>query len=152
VDPTGDGAKDLLQEAAVMAQVGMHPNLISLIGVVTSGTPLLIVLALCENGSLKSQLVERALGEGKLATKRGQLPSKLDADLAVDIAHGMQHLVENNLVHRDLAARNVLLDAALNAKVADFGLYVARTLLFNVETHNISARGCYIGPRACLLM
>jgi hypothetical protein len=121
MDPSGDGAADLVQEAAVMAQVDSHINLVSLIGVVTSGTPLLLVIALCEHGSLKSQLEKRALGEGKLAAPQGGLPAKLDADIAVDIARGMHHLVEASLVHRDLAARNVLLDSALNAKVADFG-------------------------------
>jgi hypothetical protein len=122
-DPSGDGAKDLLQEAAVMAQVGYHPHLVSLVGVVTSGVPLLLVISFCENGSLQSQLKKRALGEGKLAPKSpGALPPKLDVDIALDIVKGMQCLVEFNMVHRDLAARNVLLDGQLNGKVADFGL------------------------------
>jgi hypothetical protein len=123
---TGDGAADLLQEATIMAQVGNHPNLVSLIGVVTSGVPLLIIIALCEHGSLKSQLEQRMLGEGKLAINpeatRPNRPPKTDAAIGVDIARGMQHLVEHNMVHRDLAARNVLLDSQLVAKVADFGL------------------------------
>jgi serine/threonine protein kinase len=121
-DPTGDGAADLLQEATVMAQIGNHVNLVSLIGVVTSGVPLLIIIALCENGSLKSQLERRVLGEGKLTAKPGAFPPKIDADIGVEIARGMHHLVEHHLVHRDLAARNVLLDSQLVAKVADFGL------------------------------
>jgi hypothetical protein len=121
-DPTGDGAADLLQEATVMAQIGTHINLVSLIGVVTSGVPLLIIIALCENGSLKGQLEKRVLGEGKLAAKPGVLPPKIDADIGLEIARGMLHLVEHHLVHRDLAARNVLLDSQLVCKVADFGL------------------------------
>jgi serine/threonine protein kinase len=121
-DSTGEGAHDLLQEATIMAQVGVHANLVSLIGVVTSGTPLLVIIALCSHGSLKAQLEMRALGEGELAGEEGALPPKIDADIALEIAQGMQHLVEHHLVHRDLAARNVLLDAALVCKVADFGL------------------------------
>jgi serine/threonine protein kinase len=122
-DPSGEGAKDLLQEAAVMAQVGYHPHLVSLVGVVTSGTPLVLVMSFCEYGSLQSQLKKRALGEGQLAPKSpGALPPKLDVDIALDIAKGMQCLVEFNTVHRDLAARNVLLDGQLKGKVADFGL------------------------------
>jgi len=93
-----------------------------LIGVVTSGTPLLIIISLCENGSLKHQLEKRVRGEGKLAAQPGALPPKMDADIGLEIAQGVQHLVEYHLVHRDLAARNVLLDSQLVAKVADFGL------------------------------
>ena len=44
IDPASEGAKDLLQEAVVMANVD-HPNLVSLIGVITSGVPLLLVVA-----------------------------------------------------------------------------------------------------------
>ena len=37
----GEGAREMVQEAAIMAQVPNHENLVSLIGVVTTGSPLL---------------------------------------------------------------------------------------------------------------
>ena len=89
-----------------------------MIGVVTAGTPLFLIISLCEYGSLQSQLKKRKMGEGALTGRK----QKHNVDIALDIARGMQHLVEHHLIHRDLAARNVLLDADLNAKVADFGL------------------------------
>ena len=52
----GEGADEMFKEATVMAQVTGHPNLVSLIGVVTSGAPLLLILTFCEHGSLLSYL------------------------------------------------------------------------------------------------
>lgn len=117
----GDGADELLREALVMAQLTGHPNVVSLIGVVTSGVPLLLLLSLCENGSLQSCLKEGTCpGQANLP---GTAPSNASVlKMALEIARGMKHLVDGKFVHRDLAARNVLLDSEFVCKVADFGL------------------------------
>lgn len=117
-----DAERDLMTEAAVMAQVDAHINLESLVGVVTSGQPKLLLLSLCEHGSLLGALQARQCGEGPLTYQRGATAIKLDVDLASDVACGMEQLAKCHFVHRDLAARNVLLDSKLTAKVADFGL------------------------------
>jgi hypothetical protein len=56
---TGEGADDLHKEASVMAQLAGHPNLVALVGVVTSGLPLFLLLSLCEHGSLLSVLQQQ---------------------------------------------------------------------------------------------
>ena len=49
-----------------------------------------------------------------------------------DIALGMKYLYSKRIRHRDLKAANVLLDEHYRAKVCDFGLSKAETLM----THN----------------
>lgn len=119
-DAKGEGAEEMLREATVMAQVSGHPNLVSLIGVVTSGVPLLLAISMCETGSLLSLLKERKL-KGNVERK-AQFTLAERIGFAIDTAKGMAHLTANSFVHRDLAARNVLVDATMNCKVADFGL------------------------------
>jgi hypothetical protein len=108
----GEGATELLREASVMALVENHAHIVGLIGVVTSGTPLLLLLTYCEHGALSSCLKKRDV----IPTTKSKL------ELGLDVALGMEHLSKSNFVHRDLAARNVLLDSIWCGKVADFGL------------------------------
>jgi serine/threonine protein kinase len=121
---TGEGADEMMREAAVMAQYPNHPNLVALVGVVTSGLPLLLLLSFCEYGSLLGYL------EGKgPRTIHGITPRHFTTTnertrirMAFEIARGMAHLAASRFVHRDLAARNVLVDSEITCKVADFGL------------------------------
>ena len=114
-DGFGEAASELFREAAVMQQVAGpgtgHPNLVSIIGVVTKGTPLLLILSLCDRGSI----LDVVKAEGGLSWEK-------KVWLMLGSALGMAHLAEKSFVHRDLAARNVLVDSAMTAKVADFGL------------------------------
>jgi serine/threonine protein kinase len=113
-------ADDLTTEATVMAQLAGHRNVVSIIGVVTSGTPLILVLAYCDHGSLMGHLAKRAARGAAVA-------AAFKIDFGAQTARGMEHLAGRHFVHRDLAARNVLLSSGqslsgLVCKVADFGL------------------------------
>jgi surface protein len=115
-----EATADLMTEAAVMAQLAGHPNLVSIIGVVTSGNPLILILSYCDHGSMLSHL-KRSVAEGNA------LPLAHKIDFAAQTARGMAHLSGRHFIHRDLAARNVLLTSGrstsnLVCKVADFGL------------------------------
>jgi hypothetical protein len=115
-----EGAQDLLTEAFVMAHVGSHLNLVSMIGVVTTGSPYLLVLSYCDNGSLLSFISKRAAdGTPISATQK--------LSFAWQSSAGVGHLISKEFIHRDLAARNVLVASGkatggLVCKVADFGL------------------------------
>ncbi|XP_039582573.1 ephrin type-B receptor 4-like, partial [Passer montanus] len=103
--------REFLREAARMAQF-LHPNVLRLRGVVSAGSPAMIVTEFLEHGALDAFLRGR---EGTLS------PLQLVAMLR-GIAAGMRYLAEAGFVHRDLAARNILVDAHLVCKVSDFGL------------------------------
>lgn len=115
-----EGAQDLVAEATVMMQVSGHPNLVSIIGVITAGDPLVLVLQYCEHGSALGYL-KKMFAAGKAVTVEAKMA------MASEIAKGMAHLAKLQFIHRDLAARNVLLTSGLSksgivCKVADFGL------------------------------
>jgi serine/threonine protein kinase len=99
----------LLEEAALMAQFS-HPHVVQLIGVMTAGDPIMVVLEYCEFGSLSSYLQKTS------ATETQKLI------LAGDCAEGLQYLHKKGCIHRDIAARNVLLNSELRAKISDFGM------------------------------
>eukprot|EP00039_Didymoeca_costata_P002163 m.57956 g.57956 ORF g.57956 m.57956 type:complete len:1717 (+) comp11144_c1_seq1:172-5322(+) len=109
-----EASQELVAEATLMAQVE-HSNLVSIIGVITRGNPMVLVMSFCEHGSLLS-LLKRRKDEGDPISRTAKVR------LSIEIAMGMGHLHEHAFVHRDLAARNVLVATGMVAKVADFGL------------------------------
>ena len=99
----------MLQEAAVMSGLS-HDNVVKLIGVVTVGDPVMIVIEFCDRGSLKEYF--------QTATP----PDEVLSAFTMDCALGMEYLASRNIVHRDLAARNVLVDSNIRCKISDYGM------------------------------
>lgn len=101
-----------LVEASVMTSL-RHPNLVSLIGLVTGGKAIQIITEFMAKGCLMDYLRSRGRA---VITKEDQIK------FASDTARGMAYLENKSIVHRDLATRNVLLNDDDVAKVSDFGL------------------------------
>jgi serine/threonine protein kinase len=115
IDSKPEARDELVSEAIVMAQLTGHLNVVSLVGVITRGDPLVLILSYCEHGSLLSYV----RGQHKAGTT---VYLEVKRRLLMEVACGMQHLASSRYIHRDLAARNVLIASGLVAQVADFGL------------------------------
>ena len=98
-----DAAQELKAEAVLMALVGEHKHLVSLIGVVTRGDPLIVIVSYCEEGDL--------LGLLKKRSKEGKVALELKLRFAMHVAHGMKHLADNRFV------RNVLIEIHINRDI-----------------------------------
>eukprot|EP00056_Hartaetosiga_gracilis_P011121 m.166535 g.166535 ORF g.166535 m.166535 type:complete len:2195 (+) comp13451_c0_seq2:195-6779(+) len=107
----GDSArKELLQEAAIMAQF-KHPNIVGFVGVVTVNEPVMLVVEFCEFGSLNSYL-----------SRNSRTTEVQRIHMASDCAQGLAYLASLKFVHRDVASRNVLLNSENRCKISDFGM------------------------------
>ena len=106
---TASDRQELLEEAAVMAQFG-SPFVVQLIGVVTIGKPLYVVLEFMELGDLKGYLEKNDVDE----------VSKMM--FAGDVCEGIHHIHSKGFLHRDIAARNALVSSERRCKISDFGL------------------------------
>ena len=106
------------REVNLLATIGHHPNIVRLMGANRHPPNLLIVMQLCENGSVFDYLVK----------KKTPVDYRRTLCIARDAAAGLYHLHSESVVHRDIAARNILLDLNLRAFVNDFGLSRSKDL------------------------
>ena len=97
-DPAAEA--ELVAECVLLASVGKHENVVQCLGCVSIGSPTLLVLALSHEGALQSFLKKRASGP-----QADVLLNRQKLTFTLDVANGMQHLVEHGILHRDLAAR-----------------------------------------------
>lgn len=107
-----DTAQDsalFLKEADIFKDFD-HPNVVKLIGVVSTN-PVYIILELC-----KDELLAHIRKHGKLLEVGDFIR------ISSEVAEGIHYLHVNNCIHRDVAARNCLIGSDGSVKVSDFGL------------------------------
>jgi len=106
--------KEFLEEAELLRNLPMHPNVVLFRGVTVPPDQLSIVTDYCNGGSLSEYLKNHP-----------NLPISEKIQFIKDIAKGMLHLhcgvPGKEVIHRDLAARNILLRNGV-AVITDFGL------------------------------
>ncbi|XP_006664179.1 L-type lectin-domain containing receptor kinase IX.1-like [Oryza brachyantha] len=109
------GRKEYASEVRIISRL-RHRNLVQLIGWCHGGGELLLVYELMPNASLDTHLYN---------TKADVLPWPLRHEVVLGIGSALLYLHEEweqCVVHRDIKPSNIMLDAAFNAKLGDFGL------------------------------
>ncbi|XP_062509268.1 insulin-like peptide receptor isoform X2 [Corticium candelabrum] len=111
-----------LHEASVMKNFESD-HVVRLLGIVSVGNPVMVVMELMAIGDLKGYLRSLRPGDGDTFSLE-EFPLLEDELLqfAVQIASGMAYLVDKKFIHRDLAARNCMVDHNIVIKIGDFGL------------------------------
>jgi len=119
---------DFVHECEAWINLGLHPNIVSCYYVrEINGTPS-IFSEWMEGGSLESAINSGSLYAGTEAEQKERL-----LDIAIQFARGLHYAHEAGLIHQDVKPDNVLLSKEGEAKVADFGISRARTLLTMLE-------------------
>ncbi|HEY8962321.1 MAG TPA: serine/threonine-protein kinase [Luteolibacter sp.] len=98
------------EEARITAAIS-HPHVVRVLTTGRAFGRFYIAMELVAGGHLEQQIRDR-----------GALPEDEVLPLALHIAEGLLAAHQAGLIHRDIKPGNILLDAAGNAKIVDFGL------------------------------
>jgi len=97
-------------EARITASFS-HPNVVRVFTTGRAFGRFYIAMEMVTGGHLEHMIREQ-----------GKIPELEMLPLAIEVAHGLQSAQAAGLIHRDVKPGNILLDAAGNVKLVDFGL------------------------------
>ena len=99
-----------------------HPNILGLLGCCLETDPYLLLFESCPAGDLKGFLRSNRDKVTSDVLRKENFPTRV----ALDIAHALEHMYQNNFAHTDLSARNCLVAPDLTAKLGDYGTGVEK--------------------------
>lgn len=123
------------EEARITASIS-HPHVVRVLTTGRAFDRFYIAMELVTGGHFEHQIRER-----------GALPEVEVLPLAIQVAEGLQAAHAAGLIHRDVKPGNILLDAAGNAKIVDFGLSLV-TKGGKAQAQEIWATPYYVPPEA----
>ncbi|KAJ1267237.1 hypothetical protein BS78_07G041300 [Paspalum vaginatum] len=142
----GDGGGGgVLAEVEVLGHL-RHRNIVRLLGWCTNGEATLLLYEYMPNGSLED-LLHGAGRAGKPGGGKARLGWDARHRIALGVAQGVSYLHHDcrpAVAHRDLKPSNILLDADMEARVADFG--VAKALQAAAPMSVVAGSCGYIAP------
>jgi serine/threonine-protein kinase len=130
--PSADRAR--FEREARAAAALSHPNICALYDYGEADGRPYMVLEYLPNGSLEDRL------------QSGPLPDDESVRLSTEIAAGLAHAHEHDLVHRDLKPANVLFDVEDRVKIADFGIARMGGSGTLTEAGTVLGTASYISP------
>ena len=122
------------REARAVASLS-HPNICRLYDYGSEGGRPFMVFEHLPGGTL-----EERLGDG------GPLPDAETGTIAAEVAAGLAHAHEHELIHRDLKPANILFDEEGRAKVSDFGIARMSGLDTLTEAGTLIGTAAYMSP------
>jgi serine/threonine protein kinase len=135
-----ENGDDLFREVSLLGRL-RHRNIVRLLGYLHNETDVMMVYEYMPNGNLGTALHGKEAGNLLV-----DWVSRYN--IAVGVAQGLNYLHHDchpPVIHRDIKSNNILLDANLEARIADFGL--ARMMSHKNETVSMVAGSYgYIAP------
>ena len=124
------------QSAAALS----HPNIVSIFdrGESEDGT-YYIAMEYLPGGTLKDRIV-----------KRGALPARTAAAVALQMAEALKAAHERDVIHRDIKPHNILITGSGDVKVTDFGIARAASSSTMTRTGHILGTAHYISPEQAM--
>src|ERR671932_2625360 len=124
------------QSAAALS----HPNIVSIFdrGSSEDGT-YYIAMEYLPGGTLKDRIL-----------RRGALPARTAAAVALQIAEALRCAHERGVIHRDIKPQNILITESGDVKVADFGIARAASVSAMTETGWILGTVHYVSPEQAM--
>lgn len=126
-----DARRRFLREVQIAAKLN-HANIVSAFDAdEIAGNPCLV------SEYFDAESVENWVGRGRLSIENA-------CDIACQVAEGIGHAHEHDLIHRDIKPQNILVAQDGTVKVVDFGLarYATTT---NAENQSVTSEGLIVG-------